>query len=237
MPIMRGSEQLIFQFENRVALGVEDFLVAPGNRRAVDWIDRWPGWPFTALVVVGPSGCGKSHLAALWRARTGAESIDLGSAGIEQTVALTAGGGPILVEDCDRALDDRRAERALLQLYNLAQAAGGRLMLTGRQAPSEWRLELPDLESRLNSAMVAAIDPPDDALLASIAIKLFADRQVTVGEEVISFLLSRGERTVTSVAQAVDLLDRASITLKRPITVPMAREVLPRPDGDDLEVV
>jgi chromosomal replication initiation ATPase DnaA len=79
--------------------------------------------------------------------------------------------------------------------------------------------------------MVAAIDAPDDVLLSSIAVKLFADRQVTVGEEVIAFLLSRGERTVGSVAAAVDLLDRASIRLKRPITVPMARELLFEPDS------
>ena len=106
MAVTRGSEQLILQFENRVAQGVEDFLVAPGNRHAVDWIDRWPDWPFTALVVVGPPGCGKTHLAALWRARTGAASIDLDSAGLEQTAALTADGGPILIEDCDRATTD-----------------------------------------------------------------------------------------------------------------------------------
>jgi DnaA regulatory inactivator Hda len=231
----RTFKQLIFPFENRVAQGVEDFLVAPGNRHAVDWIDRWPDWPFTALVVAGPSGCGKTHLAALWRARSGAASIDLGTTGLEQTAALTADGGPILIEDCDRATADPAAERRLLQLYNLVRAAGGQLLLTARRAPSEWRIQLPDLASRLNSAMVASIDPPDDELLGSIAIKLFADRQVTVGEEVIAFLLNRGERTVTGVAQAVDALDRASITLKRPITVPMAREVLPPPDDGEPE--
>lgn len=233
MAVTRESEQLILEFENRVAQGVEDFLVAPGNRRAVDWIDRWPDWPFTALAVVGPSGCGKTHLAALWRAHTGgAASVDLRTTGLEQTAALTADGGPILIEDCDRATTDPAAERRLLQLYNLVRAAGGQLLLTARRPPSEWRIQLPDLASRLNSAMVATIDPPDDALLRSIAIKLFADRQVTVGEEVIAFLLSRGERTVTGVAQAVDALDRASITRKRPITVPMAREVLPQPDDE-----
>ncbi len=231
MPDTDGSQQLIFPFENRVAQGVEDFLVAPGNRHAVDWIDRWPEWPFTALVMAGPAGCGKSHLAALWRARTGAASIDLGVAGIERMAALTAGGGPILIEDCDRALDDIQAERSLLQLYNLAKAAGGRLMLTARRVPSDWPLELPDLRSRLNSAMVVTVDPPDETLLRSIAIKLFADRQVTVGEGVVAYLLSRCERSVTGVARAVDLLDRAGITLKRPITVPMARAVLPWREG------
>ena len=226
MSAVPRSEQLIFQFENRVAQGVEDFLVAPGNRHAVDWIDRWPDWPFTALVVAGPAGCGKSHLAALWRARAAAVAVELGQVDIELAATLTENGQPILIEDCDRTLAGIGVERTLLQLYNLAKAAHGNLMLTARQAPSAWRLQLPDLRSRLNSAMVAAIDAPDDVLLSSIAVKLFADRQVTVGEEVIAFLLSRGERTVGSLAAAVDALDRASIRLKRPITVPMAREVL-----------
>ena len=129
------SQQLIFPFENRVAQGVEDFLVAPGNRHAVDWIDRSPDWPFTALVVAGPPGCGKSHLAALWRARTGAASIDLAETGIEQAAMLTLGGAPVLIEDCDRALADIRAERTLLQLYNLAKAADGRAAADGAPSP------------------------------------------------------------------------------------------------------
>jgi len=234
MPANRGSQQLIFPFENRVALGVEDFMVASGNRQAVEWIDRWPGWPFTALVVTGPPGCGKTHLAALWRAKAGAEAIDLGNAGIEHVAAATEGGKPLLIDDCDSAVGDGQAERALLRLYNLARAANGHLLLTARRAPSEWRLQLPDLASRLNSAMVVAIDPPDDDLLASIAVKLFADKQVKVGEGLISYLLSRGARSVAGIAKAVDALDRAAITLKKPITVPMARDVL-ADLGDDAE--
>lgn len=226
MPANRGSQQLIFPFENRVALGVEDLMVASSNRQAVEWIDRWPEWPFTALVMVGPPGCGKTHLAALWRAKAGAETIDPGNAGIEHTATATEGGKPLLIDDCDRAVGDGQAERALLRLYNLARAAGGHLLLTARRAPSEWRLQLPDLASRLNSAMVVAIDPPDDDLLASIAVKLFADKQVKVGEGVIAYLLNRGERSVAGVAKAVDALDRAAITIQKPITVPMAREVL-----------
>jgi DnaA regulatory inactivator Hda len=230
---MAGSEQMILPFEERVDHAVESFIVAPSNQHAFDWIGRWPDWPFTALVLVGPAGCGKTHLASLWQARTGAAAIDLRTAGIEQAAALTAGGTPILVEDCDRMVDDPQAERTLLQLYNLAKAAGSRLLLAARQAPSQWPLGLPDLRSRLNSAMVVAIDPPDDTLLQEVAGKLFEDKQVEVGEEVIAYLLLRCERTVASLAQAIETLNMASKTQQRPITKPLAREVLfPSTDED-----
>jgi DnaA regulatory inactivator Hda len=230
---MSLSEQMILPFEDRVDHAVESFIVASSNRHAFDWIGRWPDWPFTTLVLVGPAGCGKTHLASLWRDDSKAAVIDLAAAGIEQAAVLTAGGAAILAEDCDRVLDETRAERTLLQLYNLAKAAGSRLLLTARQAPSQWRLDLPDLRSRLNSAMVVAIDPPDDELLGEVAAKLFEDKQIEVKDEVIAYLLSRCERTVSSVAQAVETLNLVSKTRQRPITVPMAREVLFRSEGED----
>lgn len=230
---MAGSRQLVFPFEEGVDHAVEAFVVAPSNSHAFEWIERWPDWPFTALVLVGPLGCGKTHLAALWRAKSGAATIDLGTAGIEQAAALTADGQPILVEDCDRVLDETQAERTLLQLYNLAKAAGSRLLLTARRPPSQWRLVLPDLKSRLNSAMVVAIDPPDDELLRSVAGKLFGDKQVEVGEEVVAYLLARCERTVASLAHAVEILNMVSKERQRPITVPMAREVLFQSEDED----
>jgi chromosomal replication initiation ATPase DnaA len=205
---------------------VESFLVGPSNRLAVDWIDRWPDWPFTALVLVAPPGCGKTHLASFWRARAKAEPLDLAGAGIEQIAAIAEGGQDVLIDDCDYAISGLQGERALLQLYNLVRAGGGRLLLTARRPPASWRLELPDLTSRLNSAMVVAIDSPDDTLLRSIAFKLFADRQVMVGDEVISFLLNRGERSVTGLSRAVAALDEAALSLQRPITIPLARETL-----------
>ena len=230
MPAAQEPGQLTLPFEHRVARGVDSFLVGPTNRQAVEWIDRWPGWPFPALVIAGPPGVGKTHLASLWRARADAVIIDPTTAGIEH---LTANAGrPVLVEDCDRLIGDAAAERALLQLYNLVRAGGGALLLTARRPPSHWTLGLADLSSRLNSAMVVSIAPPDDVLLASIAVKLFADRQIYVNEGVIAFLLNRGERSVAAITQAIEALDKAALAEKRPITVPLARAVLAALDDD-----
>jgi chromosomal replication initiation ATPase DnaA len=220
-----APEQLTLPLEHRVAHGVEDFLVTTANRRAVEWIDRWPDWPFTALVIAGPTASGKTHLAALWRARADAVTMRLDDGDIERA-ATVAASRPILIDDCDVAVQSAAGQRALLQLYNLVRAAGGQALLTAVKPPSAWRIGLADLSSRLNSAMVVAIDPPDDATLSAVALKLFADRQIAVDESVIAYVLSRSERSFAGVASTVRALDKAAWVGKRPITVALAREVL-----------
>ena len=70
-------------------------------------------------------------------------------------------------------------------------AEGAWLLLTGRAAPGRWPVEIPDLASRLAALPIARVDPPDDALLSSLMVKLFADRQLQVAPEVIRYLSLR----------------------------------------------
>jgi chromosomal replication initiation ATPase DnaA len=70
------------------------------------------------------------------------------------------------------------------------------------------------------------IGAPDDALLAAILAKLFHDRQVQVSADVISYLLSRIERSFAAARDIARKLDVAALGAKRPITVPLARRVL-----------
>ena len=228
------SEQLTLPLEHRVARGVEDLLVTPGNRHAVEWIDRWPDWPFTALIVVGPAASGKTHLAALWKARVDAVTVDLGNGDIE-SLASVAASRSILIDDCDDALRDKAGQRALLHYYNLIRSAGRQLMLTAKSPPSAWAVDLADLSSRLKTAMVVGIESPDDQTLAAVALKLFSDRQIVVDQSVISYVLSRGERSFAGMAATVRALDQAALAAKRPITVSLAREVLAALGGEGEE--
>jgi chromosomal replication initiation ATPase DnaA len=73
---------------------------------------------------------------------------------------------------------------------------------------------------------VVTLDPPDDALLAAVLIKLFADRQLAVDERLIEFLLNRIERSFAAVQAVVAKLDSEAMRLKHPVNRTLAAEIL-----------
>lgn len=205
-----------------------DFLVAPSNEAAVAWIDAWPNWPAPALVIHGAAGCGKSHLAQVWRVRSGAAlaaPADLDPATVPELVGHSRA---IVIERAHEVAGVPAQERALLHLYNIMAETSGHLLLTAAYGPAHWLLKLADLRSRLCAAPAAAVEAPDDALLAAIIVKLFADRQVRVPIEVVDFLITRTERSVDAVRVLVAELDAAALAAKRRITVPFVRDLLAR---------
>ena len=76
------------------------------------------------------------------------------------------------------------------------------------------------------SMLEVTLNEPDDGLLAAIMVKLFADRQLSVSPEVIAYVITRIERTFDSARAIVGSLDREALSQRRPITIPLAREVL-----------
>ncbi len=114
----------------------------------------------------------------------------------------------------------------LLHLYNSLVERGGQLLLAARAAPARWPCGLADLGSRLAAATAVRLAPPDDALMEALLVKLCADRQLAVGEDVLRYLLARMERSFAAARGLVAALDRASLAEGRAVTVPLARRVL-----------
>ncbi len=217
------AEQLPLELEHRPARGREDFLVAPANEHAVALIDRWPDWPDAVLALAGAPGTGKTHLAEVWRTRSGARRIEAAKL-TKKVVPELAEAGAVIVEDGE-ALQGEGLP-ALFHLINLVRETKGFLLLTGKEPPARWPVSLPDLSSRLKAVPCAEIGAPDDALLSALMIKLFDDRQLAVPAPVISYLVPRMERSFAALSALVEALDRASLAGKRPITVPLAAEIL-----------
>ena len=202
------------------ARGREDFMVSASNSTALALIDGWPDWPHGRLALTGPEGAGKSHLAAIWAEEAGGRIV--AASDLRGSDAESLSAGPVVVEDVDRGVE----EHALFHLWNACEGSGHGLLLTGRGAPSDWPVELPDLRSRLASITPARIDDPDDALLSVVLLKLFADRQLQVKPALIGFLLPRMERSFAAAQAIVARLDAESLMRGVPPNQTLARELL-----------
>ena len=213
--------QLSIALPRLEAQGREDFMFSASNATAVGLMDRWPDWPGGRLALVGPKGSGKSHLTAIWASEAGARIVPACDLRADDAPALAE--IPVAVEDVDRGGLD---EEALFHLWNACAVTGKGLLLTGRAAPSDWPVTLPDLRSRLASLTPARIEDPDDALLSVVLLKLFADRQLAVKPALIGYLLPRMERSFAAAQTLVARLDAESLARQQPIGPGLAKDIL-----------
>jgi chromosomal replication initiation ATPase DnaA len=221
--------QLVLDLSHRPALGAEDFLVSNSNQAAVAMIDRWPEWPYWAVVVCGPPQSGKSHLANVWRRKSGAEGI-LASAVSEKDIATFKSLRALLIEDLHTGIAD---ERALFYLINLAREHKMSMLLTSCVAPGELRVTLRDLRSRLRSLPLVTIEAPDEALLKAVLVKHFADRQLLVEPHVVNHIALRMERSMEAAASVVAEIDRLALAQHRKVTRSLASQALARIGGNE----
>jgi chromosomal replication initiation ATPase DnaA len=216
----RPPRQLPLDLGHEPGLSRDDLVVSPANAAAVALVESWPDWPAPLVVLAGPPGSGKSHLAAIWRELADARTM----ASAEVAGTLPALESPILVDDAD--LIGHAGENGLFHLLNAAREAGTQVLLTARRFPAAWGVRLPDLLSRLKAAATVEIGEPDDALLAGVLTKLFADRQIEVDPPTIQFLVRRIERSLATARDVVDRLDRHALATKSRITRQLAAAVL-----------
>jgi hypothetical protein len=177
----------------------EDFLISDANRAAFDHLKRWSLWPVMATLVTGPRKSGRSLLGRLFVRKTGGRLFDN-------------------AEDHD--------EEALFHAWNEAQLSRRPLLVVADAPPPIWRVELPDLRSRLSATPHVALGDPDDRLIGDLIVKLMGDRGVAVPPEVPAYVVPRIERSYLAVQQAVAALDRALLSHHRRMTVAMARRAL-----------
>lgn len=214
--------QLTLDLPHAESLSREDFLEGEANAAALALVESWPDWPNRIMMLVGPEGCGKSHLAAIWAEQAGARAVsaqNLTAAAVPGALAT----GALVVEDLVPGSFD---ERALFHLINLTREDEAFVLITGRTAPTAFPSELRDLRSRLRAVPVVTVAPPDDALFRALIVKFCADRQMQVDESLVSYLVSRIDRSYAAARRIVEDLDREALRLGRPVTRALAADML-----------
>lgn len=164
----------------------------------------------------GERGVGKSHLLQAWARHAGAVFCAAGP--------LPETGPALLAVDDVPDLDESDQVR-LFSLLNAARELGGRVVAAGPLPPGQLAIR-PDLATRLAQGLVFRIQPLSDADKA-LALAIRAESHgLRLGEDLIRYMLTHCRRDLPHLLATVDALDALSLSRKRPVSLPLFKELL-----------
>jgi len=129
----------------------------------------------------------------------------------------------VALDDVDRLDDEMQV--AAFDLYNALRENGRALVAAGTAPPVQLELR-EDLVTRLAWGLVYQVHALNDEEKSRALAEYAEGRGFRLQPEVRDYLLTRGSRSLSSLLVAVDALDRYSLETKRPVTVPLVRELL-----------
>ncbi len=193
-------------------------LIAPATQTPA-------GLPARHVYLWGAPGSGRSHLlraAAALAADSGRPVQLLRATEVGEALPETP-GALLAIDDIDRLAP--AAQIALFNAFNRARGNAQSLLLAGPVAPLGLHLR-EDLRTRIGQGLIFEVQPLDDSSRAAILATLAERRGLRLTDDVVDFLLRHGRRELASLLAVLDALDAASLERKRPITLPLLREMM-----------
>lgn len=117
-------------------------------------------------------------------------------------------------------------ELALFNLYNRMAECQSPLIVASKTSPMYLEYGLQDLNSRMQSAAVFQLEPLSDEDKAD-ALKLRAQRRgFELSDEVAAYLVSRSQRSMSSLFDVLQKLDQHSLETQRRVTLPLLKTLM-----------
>jgi len=227
-------QQLLLGFTLDDNATLDSFLVSAADQPLLQHLQENVLQGRELLTVIwGNSGTGKTHLLqglchALACANGSSIYIPLARADhfapdmLDELEQLDL----VCLDDIDAIAGMAEWERAVFNLYNRSRDCQVRLVVASGKPLARLQLRLPDLKSRLQSGVLYQLHELDEMEKA----RLLQQRAKALGfqlpDTVVSYVLQRHERSVAALTDLLRELDRQSLERKRPITVPLIREIM-----------
>ncbi len=171
----------------------------------------------------GPRGSGKTHLLQAFAIEAGENGQLARYVAAGESIDAENGEHVIAADDAHRL--DMVGQLALFDLYNRFRTEGGTLVSAGDRPPGDLPLR-EDLRTRLGAGLVLRLEPlTDEEKTAAISVH-GRRRGLELAPELVDYLLTHVTRDMGTQMAIIDTLDRVSLERKRPITLPLLREVL-----------
>ncbi|WP_226461845.1 DnaA regulatory inactivator Hda [Quatrionicoccus australiensis] len=195
-----------------------DNFVAGGNAETVAALTGWLAGERrdTSFCLWGESGCGRSHLLQ-------ASTFALVDAALDPALASAPAAEQLAVDNVD-ALNEV-GQIALFNHFNRLKMSGGMLLTAAPQPPVHLALR-EDLRTRLGSGLIYRLLPLSDAEKAAAIAAQAKERALKLTPEVIAYLMRHAPRDMRTLSMLVVALDQYTLEQKRPVTLPLLRELL-----------
>ena len=194
-------EQLLLNIELPVQKTFDNFIVG-NNKECFDSLKNFilPNNNIFFIYLWGEEGSGKSHLA---------EAIQKNNISI--------------IEDIDQANEIEQIK--IFNLYNEHKSSKRKLLVTGNNNPKKMMLR-DDLSSRLSWGLVYKLNLLQDKEKKLALNQYSKDKGINLKNEIIEYLLRHFKRDLPSLLATIDALDRWSLKTKRPITIPLLKDMI-----------
>lgn len=163
----------------------------------------------------GGPDCGKTYLLQAWAqaCRLRRWSVDLSAQGNGQVVVI------------DQADEwDETQQLAAFATYNRARDARGLWLAAGRLPPANLPL-IPELRTRLGWGLVFQVHALNDGEKHAALAQHARNLGFCLEPQVADYLLNHYPRDLGSLLRVLEALDRLSLETKRPITLPLLRQL------------
>ena len=174
-------------------------IITDSNASIASALANASSWPGRCAILCGPGRSGKSLLARYF-----ATQID-----------------GVTIDNADSA-----GEEVLFNAWNRAQESTQPLLLVSRFQPSDWQIALLDLRSRLGSAMLLNILPPDDELVSQLIQKHLAERGTSIGVDALAYVTKRIERSYAALEKFARDANTAALEENSAVNMTLVRRII-----------
>ena len=218
---MKNLNQTIIKFDYEKNFKNEDFYLSKSNRHVFNFLDIWPKWEKNFVNVIGERLSGKSHLMNIFLQKNKGIKFESKSL-INDDLKKIKIHENIIIENLSSDID----EKLLYSLFNLIEQDNKFVIITSIKPIVDMTFDLKDLKSRTKNFILLNIEKPDDELIFAIILKNLSDRQISLDDKFIEFIIKRIERSYSKIYDFIYKIDQLSLKKKKSIDFKILKEVL-----------
>ena len=218
---MSDLNQLIIKFDYEKNFKDDDFYVSKSNKNIFNMLNNWPKWEKNFLNIIGDRYSGKTHLMNIFIKKFKGIKLNANSLSDENLNQIKFYEN-IILED----LTEKINEKLIYSLFNIIDIDNKFIIVTSNKQITDINFSLPDLKSRTNNFIIQKIEQPDDELMFAIILKNLSDRQISIDEKLINFIIKRIDRSYGNIFNFIYKIDELSLKKRKPIDFKLIKEVL-----------